>query len=73
MDHQQRELRRAAAQAFADSLSKLEQTLCSPEDEPIFPSCSINLEQAVAEIEQFIQAQENQDAVEPKNNNKAAS
>lgn len=58
MDHQQRELRRAAAQAFAESLNKLEQTLWSPENEPTPPNCAIDLEQAVAEIEQFIQSQE---------------
>ncbi|BAS57064.1 MULTISPECIES: hypothetical protein [Leptolyngbya] len=58
MDHQQRELRRAAAQAFAESLNKLEQTIWSPEDEPTPASCPIDLEQAVAEIEQLIQAQE---------------
>jgi protein-tyrosine phosphatase len=60
MDHQQQELRRAAAQAFAESLNKLEQTLCIPEDEPTPPSYLLDLEQAVADIEQFIQSQESE-------------
>ncbi|MCU0549520.1 MAG: hypothetical protein MUC48_09250 [Leptolyngbya sp. Prado105] len=68
MDYQQRELRRAAAQAFAESLDKLEQTIWTPEDEQASFSCPIDLEQAVAEIEQLIQSQENstskQDATE---------
>ena len=66
MDHQQRELRRAAAQAFAESLNKLEQTLCASETEPsltpeapIAPTAergaSIDIEQALADIERFMQ------------------
>lgn len=59
MDHHQQELRRAAAQAFADSLNKLEQALCSSEDQ-LTPSSSLSdWEQAVADIEQFVQAGEN--------------
>ncbi len=60
MDHQQRELRRAAAQAFAESLNKLEQTLCPPDAEPVIaaPISLLDLEQAVADIEQFMQAKE---------------
>jgi hypothetical protein len=62
MDHQQRELRRAAAQAFAESLNKLEQTLCAPEEKPLpvpeVPLSLLDLEQAVADIEQFMQAKE---------------
>jgi hypothetical protein len=59
MDHQQQELRRAAAQAFAESLDKLERTIWTPEDDESAPTCPIDLEQAVAEIEQLIQSQEN--------------
>ena len=62
MDHQQRELRRAAAKAFAESLNKLEQTLCAPESEPApvpeAPISLLDLEQAVADIERFMQAKE---------------
>ncbi|MBW4442554.1 MAG: hypothetical protein KME10_15240 [Plectolyngbya sp. WJT66-NPBG17] len=63
MDYQQRELRRAAAQAFAESLNKLEQTLCAPEEKPTPEaptSFSIELEQALADIEQFMQEKEGQ-------------
>ncbi len=63
MDRQQRELRRIAAQAFAESLNKLEQ-LCVPEDHPSpeaeAPNFSIDLEQALADIEQFMQEKEEQ-------------
>jgi hypothetical protein len=79
MDLHQRELRRAAAEAFIESLDKLQETLCSAENqpnppapeaiaqppakapEPSKPPIEINLdtlEQAVADIEQFMQAKE---------------
>jgi len=65
MDRQQRELRRAAAQAFTESLNKLEQTLCTPEEQPSLEaevlSSSIDLEQALADIEQFMQEKEELD------------
>ncbi|MER3433642.1 MAG: hypothetical protein C4288_09440 [Leptolyngbya sp. ERB_1_1] len=62
MDRQQRELRRAAAQAFTESLNKLEQALCIPEAElsQEVANSSIDLEQALADIEQFIQEKEEQ-------------
>lgn len=75
MDQHQRELRRAAAEAFFESLDKLQETLCT-DDQPIQVAPEANkevsksdhesssetslesLEQAVADIEQFMQAKE---------------
>lgn len=75
MDQHQRELRRAAAEAFFESLDKLQETLCT-EGQPIqapreadkevaksdpesFSESS--LEQAVADIEQFMQSKDQED------------
>ncbi|MEP0916026.1 hypothetical protein NC981_04295 [Leptolyngbya sp. DQ-M1] len=62
MDRQQRELRRAAAQAFAESLNKLENTLCTPESHlaPEAPNLAIDFEQALADIERFMHEKEEQ-------------
>ncbi|GAP95647.1 hypothetical protein [Leptolyngbya sp. NIES-2104] len=68
MDRQQRELRRAAAEAFAESLSKLEQTLSISESEAATSDNSsnvqrgetIDLEQAFADLERFMQEKEEQ-------------
>jgi len=65
MDRQQQELRRAAARAFAESLNKLEQTLiaepAAPEDLSIEqPGEPLDLEQAVADIERFMQEKDEQ-------------
>lgn len=58
MNHQ-RELRHAAAQAFIESLNQWQETLCprsdTPTPDPEAPDCPIDLEQAVADIEQFMQ------------------
>jgi hypothetical protein len=72
MDHHQQELRRAATEAFFESLDQLQETLgvdglpipTSPKKEPppVEPDCPeislASLEQAVADIEQFMQAQQ---------------
>ncbi|MBD2329385.1 hypothetical protein [Alkalinema sp. FACHB-956] len=73
MGQHQKHLRRAAAQAFMNSLNQLEQTLCReepspqvvpptpakaaqpPEDLAITPA---ELDEAVADIEQFMQHQD---------------
>jgi len=68
MDRQQQELRRAAARAFAESLNKLEQTLCTPKtepaesEEPSIAQCgeAIDLEQAFADLERFMQEKDEQ-------------
>lgn len=69
MGQHQKHLRRAAAQAFMNSLNQLEQTLCSEEpgpqvlSQPIRPSVDAaitpaELDEAVADIEQFMQCQD---------------
>lgn len=60
MNQHQRELRRAAAQAFMRSLDKLQETLGAPINEsPEKPDPNADaFEQAVADIEQFIQTQQ---------------
>lgn len=62
MDRQQRELRRAAAQAFAESLNKLEDTLFAPESQPVLetPNLATDFEQALADIERFMHEKEEQ-------------
>lgn len=62
MDLQQRELRRAAAQAFAESLNKLGDTLCTPETQPTSaaPDLTIDFEQALADLERFMHEKEEQ-------------
>jgi histidinol dehydrogenase len=72
MDQQQRDLRRAAAKAFMESLNKLQETLSEaelapPEQETIIPDAISpdmleQLEQAVADIERFMQEQPEEDA-----------
>ncbi len=77
MDQQQRELRRAAAKAFMDSLDKLQATLSDSEEaaevEAVVeadPSLSTELnpemmdrwEQAVADIERFMQEKNEESA-----------
>ena len=85
MESNQRNLRRAAAQAFMESLDKLQETLAveassasesdgnlTTDHRPADESATVSnqpasafdlasLEQAVADIEQFIQAQEGRD------------
>ncbi|KAM3093957.1 hypothetical protein ACKFKG_17165 [Phormidesmis sp. 146-35] len=72
MDSHQQELRRAATEAFFESLDKLQETLgvdgqpvpvspqeAAPNQEDSEPEMSLaSLEQAVADIEQFMQARE---------------
>ncbi|MGI0490728.1 hypothetical protein ACN4EG_02865 [Alkalinema pantanalense CENA528] len=69
MGQHQKHLRRAAAQAFMNSLNQLEQTLCSEEpgpqvlSQPICPPVDTaitpeELDDAVADIEQFMQYQD---------------
>lgn len=64
---EQRELRRAAAKAFMESLDKLQETLSAPEAEtvksqpvtaaPAMPDDQLEeFEQAVADIERFMQS-----------------
>lgn len=68
MDRHQRELRAHAAKAFTDSLSKLEQTLCTSEPEAVSSESlsnaqrgeTIDLEQAFADLERFMQEQDEQ-------------
>lgn len=61
MDRQQRELRAQAAKAFAESLNKLEQTLATSETEPAASEeVSIDFEQALADIDRFMQEKEEQ-------------
>ncbi|MBE9012444.1 hypothetical protein IQ250_19790 [Pseudanabaenaceae cyanobacterium LEGE 13415] len=65
MDRQQRELRDRAARAFAESLNKLEQTLSTAEPESTTSdtssnSESIDLEQAFADLERFMQEKDEQ-------------
>jgi hypothetical protein len=66
---QQRELRRAAAKAFIESLDKLQETLCAPEEETVETQPLVvaqeppddklkEWEQAVADIERFMQSKE---------------
>jgi hypothetical protein len=67
MNQRQRDLRRAAAQAFIKSLDTLPETLCSLETEPEIvvsgPNCALaNFEKAVADIEQFMEAQQDTSA-----------
>lgn len=73
MDQHQRDLRSAATRAFMESLSQLQETLQTAEDQPVPPAPQAqpvpvspaeadpgfdldNLEQAIADIEEFIQA-----------------
>lgn len=73
MDQHQRDLRSAATRAFMESLSQLQETLQTAEDQPVTPAPPVepapasrleadpgfdldNLEQAIADIEEFIQA-----------------
>jgi hypothetical protein len=72
MDSHQEELRRAATEAFFESLDKLQETLgvddqpipvsphkATPTQEASEPEISLaSLEQAVADIEQFMQTRE---------------
>jgi hypothetical protein len=72
MDSHQQELRRAATEAFFESLDKLQETLgvdgqpipvspkkAAPTQEESGPEMSLaSLEQAVADIEQFMQTRE---------------
>ncbi|MGG6266811.1 hypothetical protein ACQ4M3_09920 [Leptolyngbya sp. AN03gr2] len=61
MDRQQRELRARAAKDFAESLNKLQQTLCTPEAEPAeLEEPSLDIEQAFADLERFMQEQDEQ-------------
>ncbi|NDJ16640.1 hypothetical protein [Myxacorys almedinensis] len=61
---EQRELRRAAAKAFMESLDKLQETLSESETKteaqpmtaPAMPKQLEEFEQAVADIEQFMQS-----------------
>ncbi len=58
MNQHQRELRRAAAQAFMRSLDKLHETLGEPISDPEKTDFTPDaFEQAVADIEQFMQTQ----------------
>lgn len=70
---QQQELRRAAAKAFIESLDKLQETLCSSEQEALksqpivaaqeLPELQLEeFEQAVADIEQFMQSKHEESA-----------
>lgn len=65
MDQQQRDLRRAAAEAFIESLDKLQETLSGSENSAleqaqfipnaVTPDMLDRFEQAVADIEQFME------------------
>jgi hypothetical protein len=70
---QQQELRRAAAKAFIESLDKLQETLCPSEKEALksqpivaaqeLPELQLEeFEQAVADIEQFMQSKHEESA-----------
>ncbi len=76
MNQRQRELRRAAARAFMESLDQLHDTLQSPETQPAHPDSPqpkglkatpppqfdlSTFEQAVADIEAFIEKQKEEE------------
>ena len=62
MDQEQRELRRAAAQAFIESLDKLQETLCASEANNEVVAAPqgqlVDFEKAVEDIEQFMEAKQ---------------
>jgi hypothetical protein len=84
MDQHQQDLRRAAAQAFMESLDQLQETLCPAEAETA--ECSeddiptviefmelplsdeddaLDFEQAVADIDRFMQSQQGDPPIQP--------